>query len=282
MKGVFIPFYSHYNSSKQKSTLPSNASLSVLGNSLLGLFAAEQVHVSYPHLPGNAIKAAVTAFVGPATCATLAREFGAYSLVRWRRTSPVMARPAILLDDALASIPRSIIAVLYQDKSLDAARKFFNDHFMSREIDLRALLKFRDPLISLRKTVAYFKRGPPKSRLLSETGRLSSSPVFVVGIYSGDDKLGEGFGTSLKMAEYRAAEDSLHRLYLTQQPPHLASVPTSTFGPEHDDLYNLKLLTESTSTFTGTPLGHSEVLHDSSGRGGPRVDQDVDMIERRP
>jgi large subunit ribosomal protein L44 len=38
---------------------------------------------------------------------------------------------------------------------------------------------------------------------LSETGRFSNSPVFVVGVFSGSDKLGEGFGASLKMAEYR-------------------------------------------------------------------------------
>lgn len=45
----------------------------------------------------------------------------------------------------------------------------------------------------------------PISRLLSETGRFSNSPIFVVGIYSGADKLGEGFGASLKMAEYRVS-----------------------------------------------------------------------------
>ena len=42
-------------------------------------------------------------------------------------------------------------------------------------------------------------------RLLKETGRLSISPVFVVGIYSGADQLGEGFGSSLKMAEFRVS-----------------------------------------------------------------------------
>lgn len=40
-------------------------------------------------------------------------------------------------------------------------------------------------------------------RLLKETGRFSNSPVFVVGIYSGNEQLGEGFGSSLNMAEYR-------------------------------------------------------------------------------
>ena len=42
-------------------------------------------------------------------------------------------------------------------------------------------------------------------RLLKETGRFSNSPVYVVGVYSGADKLGEGFGSSLKMAEFRVS-----------------------------------------------------------------------------
>jgi len=271
----FVPFYTQYN---PQHTITSNGSLAALGNSLLGLFAAEHLHVSYPHLPGKAIKAAVTAYVGPTTCAAIAREFGASPLIRWKRTPSAMDRPALLLDDALASIPRSIIAVLYQDKSIDAARRFFNDHFISREFDMRSLLRFRDPKLSLAKTVSQFKREPPKSRLLSETGRLSSSPVFVVGIYSGTDKLGEGFGTSLKMAEYRAAEDALHRLYLTRQPPHLSQVPTSTFSPEDTDLFDPELLssTSSSTSYIPSMLGHSEVLLHSSGRGGSRVEPQED------
>ena len=41
-------------------------------------------------------------------------------------------------------------------------------------------------------------RLPATDRLLKETGRLSIAPVYVVGIYSGADQLGEGFGSSLK------------------------------------------------------------------------------------
>lgn len=54
---------------------------------------------------------------------------------------------------------------------------------------------------------------PP--RLLKETGRFSNSPIFVVGIYSGADKLGEGFGNSLKMAEYRVCDQTLFESTLT-------------------------------------------------------------------
>jgi len=48
-----------------------------------------------------------------------------------------------------------------------------------------------------------FKIDLTSPRLLKETGRFSNSPVYVVGIFSGADKLGEGNGSSLKMAEYR-------------------------------------------------------------------------------
>jgi len=53
-------------------------------------------------------------------------------------------------------------------------------------------------------------------RLLRETGRLSSTPIFVVGVFTGKDKLGEGFGSSLKMAEYRVR---LARSYPSPQYP---------------------------------------------------------------
>ena len=51
-------------------------------------------------------------------------------------------------------------------------------------------------------SVDYITNACP-TRLLKETGRYSQSPVFVVGVFSGADQLGEGFGSSLKMAEYR-------------------------------------------------------------------------------
>lgn len=64
---------------------PTNTNLAVLGNSLLGLFATEFVHASYPHLPVRVVKAAISAYVGPTTCADVAREMGAAPLLRWYR-----------------------------------------------------------------------------------------------------------------------------------------------------------------------------------------------------
>ena len=63
----------------------TNTNLATLGNSLLGLFATEFVHASYPHLPTRVARAAVSAYVGPTTCADLAKEMGATPLLRWYR-----------------------------------------------------------------------------------------------------------------------------------------------------------------------------------------------------
>ncbi|KAG6381624.1 hypothetical protein JVT61DRAFT_223 [Boletus reticuloceps] len=229
----------------------------------MGLFASEYLHASYPHLPTRVLKAAVSAHVGPLTCASVAQEMGATPLLRWHRQPSTPMSPPLLHSDALASIPRALTALVYQERSLSTARKFAHSFFLARHVDLRTMLKFRDPKRALMETVAKFGRERPKSRLLKETGRFSNSPIFVVGIYSGADKLGEGFGSSLKMAEYRAAEDSLHRLYLTRTPPDLLQLPSSTF-----DLQGSIYKSGPVADYTPGILGEAEILYASSGRSG--------------
>ncbi|KAI1796636.1 60S ribosomal protein L3 [Ganoderma leucocontextum] len=262
-------FVQLHNQQHPEQPLPAtNASLATLGNSLLGLFATEFVNSSYPHLPTRVMKAAVSAHVGPTTCANLAREMGAMPILRWHRSPGSSTQSAVLHSDALASVPRALTALVYQHRSLCSARRFAEKFFFSRVVDLRGMMKFRDPKQTLLATVAKFGRERPVSRLLKETGRFSNSPVFVVGIFSGADKLGEGFGSSLKMAEYRAAEDSLLRLYLTRQPPHLMQLPTSTFPDAPGNVFEAN---GAESPYSPVSLGDSEVMYGSAGRTGVRT-----------
>ena len=164
---------------------PANGNLSTLGNALLGLFASEFVASSYPHLPTRVVKAAVSAYVGPNTSANVAKEVGAAPLLRWHRTvrrplcfyvcqiklimlikPPTPLKPAVLHHDALSSIPRSLVALIYQRSSFTSARKFAHQFFLGREVDLRKMLKFRDPKVALTETVAKFGREKPVSRYL--------------------------------------------------------------------------------------------------------------------
>ncbi|KAI5124191.1 hypothetical protein M0805_005042 [Coniferiporia weirii] len=258
----YPPFYATHNPGEL--SLHSNANLATFGNSLLGLFATEYLHASYPHLPTRVLKAAVSAYVGPLTCATIAKEMGATPLLRWNRPDSLSSVPKpVTLTDALATVPRALTALVYQRRSLPTARKFVHSYFLSRDVDLRPLIKFRDPKMALSRTVSKFQRERPISRLLKETGRLSNSPMFVVGIFSGAEKLGEGFGSSLKMAEYRAAEDSLHRLYLTRTPPDMLSLPTDTFSMQQGSVYEAG---EGADIYVPGEIGELEVIYASKDR----------------
>lgn len=159
----------------------TNGQLSALGNALLGMFSSEFVHAAYPYLPTRVWRAATAAYVGSGACAHVAREMGATPLLRWHRTVSwtcdysrlditVCPQPqqgsvlAVMHDDALASVPRAITGLLYQQRSLLSARQFVHSYFLSRHVDLQGMLKFVDPKDSLLEMVRKFGRERPVSR----------------------------------------------------------------------------------------------------------------------
>lgn len=286
-----------------ESPPPTNGMLASTGSTLLGLFAVEHLNASFPHLPTRVLKAATNAFVGHQTCANVAQEIGVAPLVRWQRKPSSTNKAAVTYADALASVPRALTALIYHHRSLAVARKFAHTFFLSRMVDLRSFIKFRDPKLALSFTVEQFGRERPISRLLRESGRASNSPVYVVGIFSGVDKLGEGFGSSLKMAEYRAAEDALHRLYLTRIPADQVTLPTSTFptplpkqqksvfdfiSPSESQPstpykpFSLPAVPHSNAPSATTTIGQSEILYGTNDSKDPNVVEDLKRPWWRP
>lgn len=79
---------------------------------------------------------------------------------------------------------------------------------------MASLIAFRTPTKDLSRLCAREGFESPVARILSETGRLSRHPVFIVGVFSGRDKLGEGAGSSLDEARTRAAVAALKSWYL--------------------------------------------------------------------
>ena len=67
---------------------------------------------------------------------------------------------------------------------------------------------------------------------MAESGRYSRSPVFVAGVYSGREKLGEGQGTSLKEAKTRATINALRAWYLYEQAGWTFALPSRTEDSE--------------------------------------------------
>jgi dsRNA-specific ribonuclease len=141
-----------------------------------------------------------------------------------------LARQPVPIEEAAQSFVRALVGSLQLHLGSPRVKRFFRDHFLSRHLDLSTLFDFRTPTRDLSRLCAREGFEAPVARLISETGRLSRHPVFVVGVYSGKDKLGEGAGSSLDEARFRAAAAALKGWYLYK--PLEVTVPSSMEGEE--------------------------------------------------
>ncbi|CAO1628961.1 unnamed protein product [Parajaminaea phylloscopi] len=218
----------------------SQVELATLGNAILGCLASESLHLAYPNLPNRVLKAALSSHVGPNSLADAAVEIGlgAKGLLKWDQSSQVVqqggGRRNLTFREVLADSMRAVIAIMFQTKGMAATRSFVISHLLSRlplpppgrpavtstspsaSHAIAPLLKFTDPKRALSMYLKKHSLPPPLSRLIAETGRLSNSAVFGVAIYSATLRVGEGWGSNIAMAEYRAAEDALRRVMLAR------------------------------------------------------------------
>lgn len=120
----------------------------------------------------------------------------------------------VTAEQASTSFVRAVVGAIHLHAGRGAAKQFFKDHFRSRQLNMSSLFQFKYPSKDL--TMLCRREGfqPPVARILAETGRKSRHPVFVVGVFSGNDKLGEGAGASLDEAKMRSCVAALKGWYL--------------------------------------------------------------------
>jgi dsRNA-specific ribonuclease len=138
-----------------------------------------------------------------------------------------LAQPA---ETAYSNFVKAVVGSIFLHGGRAAAKKFVKDHVLSRQLNVSNLFRFDDPVRELLRLCQREEFEPPVARILSETGRHSRSPVFVVGIYSGADKLGEGSGPMLVEARLRASVNALKAWYL-YSPGKDARVPSEMEDP---------------------------------------------------
>lgn len=137
---------------------------------------------------------------------------------------------------------RALVGAIYAHAGREAARSFVKSHILSRQLDLAQLFNFKAPIRELARLCAREEFEPPVARLLSETGRLSRTPVYVVGIFSGNDKLGEGTASNLGFARQKAAMNALKAWYLyspgedVRVPSDMLVTTTTPWDPVYIDI----------------------------------------------
>ncbi|CAG8477939.1 11053_t:CDS:2 [Acaulospora colombiana] len=240
--------------------LHSGEGYRVLGNHALGLYVTEYLHVRYPLIPLSCLQKALTGYCGSPSLAAFGQEVGVQHVIRWKPTSDEdlfknsksvnhtntiknksdgtiksFKATRTNIDTAVAESVRAIIGALYIDKGPQSAKRFIHDYILSRDIDMQDVIQINDVKRELHALMRRKNRESPIARLKGESGAHSVAPVFVVGVYSGVDELGEGFGSSKKMAEFRAFRDALMKYYLSEVKDY--TLPSAINTPEKQDSY---------------------------------------------
>lgn len=149
-------------------------------------------------------------------------------------------------DRAYGTFARAVVGAIYVHSGREAAKAFVKSHVLSRQMAMHKLFSFSQPTRDLAMLCQREGFESPVARMLSETGRLSRTPVFVVGIYSGPDKLGEGAGPSLNAARFKAAANSLLAWYL--------------YSPGKDVRVPSDMLTEGAAPWTPVHMDIGEIV----------------------
>lgn len=130
-----------------------------------------------------------------------------------------MSQETQTAEAAHAQFVRAVIGSIYLNAGRAEAKQFIRNHVLTRHLAIDKLFVFETAARDLSRLCAREDFDFPVARLLSETGRGSRHPVYVVGIYSGKDKLGEAAGASLDEARTRAAVAALKSWYMYSPNP---------------------------------------------------------------
>jgi ribonuclease-3 len=187
----------------------SNERLEFLGDRVLGLVIAEDLHQRYPRDAEGALALKLNALVREEACARAAQEAGladhlilakSESLSGGRRKSAILAGAA-----------EAVIAALYQDGGMDAARRFIDCYWAGQIVNLSE--DMRDPKTTLQEWAQARKgnAGAPVYALVHREGP-DHAPRFVVEARLGGFEPTTGEGGSKREAEQDAARKMLEQV----------------------------------------------------------------------
>ena len=206
--------------------------LSVLGHSVMQYYIHEYLYFNYPRMEGDMLKDIGNYLKSESVLLDLSLHLGVTQLIQTKNLLSDPANSYVVMNAFSA-----MIGVLYEKQGGKAARAFVHDFVLTQlaNKDLSELVKLQHPRFMLYAILKSKGRQRPVSRLIKESGRTTHFPSFVVGVYSGEEQLGEGCGTSIKRAEKEAMVAALRTHFQTE-------VSNSPLPSDHDDFVPEELL----------------------------------------
>jgi ribonuclease-3 len=187
----------------------SNERLEFLGDSVLGLVVSEYLFSKYPDRPEGELAKAKAVAVSEPVLADAAKTLSLDTMIlmsQGEEASGGRERLSILADTFEA-----LVAVIYLDCGLEAARQFVLRALESILIDIERKEHIRDYKSLLQEDTQSEYKKAPKYVVIAEDGA-DHDKTFVVEARLESKVLGRGIGKSKKQAEQAAALEALKLL----------------------------------------------------------------------
>ncbi len=180
--------------------------LEFLGDRVLGLIIAEQLFALFPNAKEGELSVRLNQLVSAETCAAVADELGLYAFIR--TGSDVKNVAGKRMANVRADVMESLIAAIYLDAGLDAARRFILDKWGERARASEGVR--RDAKTELQEW-AHAKTGDAPVYTIIDRSGPDHDPLFTVRVQIKGFDQEDGTGRSRRAAEQGAATKLLER-----------------------------------------------------------------------
>ncbi len=189
----------------------SNERLEFLGDAIIDLVVTHFLYENFPGETEGHLSKVKSILVSKPVMADIAVEMKLGELVLMNRGEEKTGgrkRKSILADAFEA-----IVGAIYLDGGLDEARDFINKYLLSdfKKIIHKGLYRnYKSILLEFAQSQG---NGLPQYRVVKELGP-DHSKEFIIEVWLGKEKLGDGQGKSKKLAEQEAAKEAVKKLKL--------------------------------------------------------------------
>jgi ribonuclease-3 len=181
--------------------------LEFLGDRVLGLVIAEWLEERFPRDPEGQLSHRLTSLVSRTTCAAVGVAVGVPAVMRLGKQA--REDGATKSENVVGDVVEALIAALYFDGGLEAARTFIRKTWASHLAQLTQAP--RHPKSLLHELAEARRRRTPVYEVVTTSGP-SHAPTFTVKVSLGSLGEAEGQGSSKQEAETAAATALLEKL----------------------------------------------------------------------
>ncbi|MBQ9004620.1 MAG: ribonuclease III [Eggerthellaceae bacterium] len=204
---LLLSAITHPSANEGRSVRYSYERLEFLGDSVLGAIVATAAFNRFHDLDEGGLTRIKVALVSGASLAEVAEGLGLAEVIMFGSSEQGTGKRG--LHSALENVYEAIVAALFLDAGMDAARKFVENTLIDR-MSLELAQEPENPKSALQEKLQ--EDGITPTYKLVETQGPPHDRTFVAQVFAGDQGLAQGTGRTKKEAESQAAKSTLARL----------------------------------------------------------------------